>query len=62
MNLGTKLIVSLVSVIVVIMTVHGYLSIQQDRESIERELSVGMRGFSRLLQAGLNSSADKLGP
>jgi len=60
MNLGTKLIVSLVSVIVVIMTVHGYLSIQQDRESIERELSVGMRGFSRLLQAGLGSSADKL--
>ena len=60
MNLGTKLIVSLVSVIVVIMTVHGYLSIQQDRESIERELSVGMRGFSRLLQAGLSSSADKL--
>ena len=61
MNLGTKLIVSLVSVIVIIMTVHGYLSIQQDRESIERELSVGMRGFSRLLQSGLGSSADKLG-
>jgi two-component system, NtrC family, sensor kinase len=60
MNLGTKLIVSLVAVIVVIMTVHGYLSIQQDRESIERELSVGMRGFSRLLQAGLTASADKL--
>jgi len=61
MNLGTKLIVSLVSVIVIIMTVHGYLSIQQDRESIERELRVGMGGFSRLLQAGLSSSADKLG-
>jgi two-component system NtrC family sensor kinase len=60
MNLGTKLIISLVTVIVVIMTVHGYLSIQQDRESIERELSVGMRGFSRLLQAGLSSSADRL--
>jgi two-component system, NtrC family, sensor kinase len=60
MNLGTKLIISLVTVIVVIMTVHGYLSIQQDRESIERELSVGMRGFSRLLQAGLASSADRL--
>jgi two-component system, NtrC family, sensor kinase len=60
MNLGTKLIVSLVTVIVVIMTVHGYLSIQQDRESIERELSVGMRGFSRLLQAGLTVSADRL--
>jgi two-component system, NtrC family, sensor kinase len=60
MNLGTKLIISLVTVIVVIMTVHGYLSIQQDRESIERELSVGMRGFSRLLQAGLASSGDRL--
>jgi signal transduction histidine kinase len=60
MNLGTKLIVSLVTIIIVIMTVHGYLSIQQDRESIERELSVGMRGFSRLLQAGLTASADKL--
>jgi two-component system, NtrC family, sensor kinase len=60
MNLGTKLIISLVFVIVVIMTAHGYLSMQQDQENIERELSVGMRGFSRLLQAGLSSSADKL--
>src|SRR5262249_7144651 len=32
---------------------HGYLSIDQDRENIERELTVGMRGFSRVLQAGL---------
>jgi hypothetical protein len=61
MNLGTKLIVSLVAVIVLIMTVHGYLSIQQDQESIKRELSVGMRGFSRVLQAGLSRTlADKL--
>jgi len=61
MNLGTKLIVSLVTVIVLIMTVHGYLSIQQDKESIKRELSVGMRGFSRVLQAGLSRTlADKL--
>jgi len=61
MNLGTKLIVSLVTVIVLIMTVHGYLSIQQDQESIKRELSVGMRGFSRVLQAGLSRTlADKL--
>ena len=54
MNLGTKLITSLVAVIVLIMTVHGYLSIQQDQEGIKRELSVGMRGFSRILQAGLS--------
>ena len=54
MNLGTKLIVSLVTVIVLIMMVHGYLSVQQDQESIKRELSVGMRGFSRVLQAGLS--------
>ena len=53
MNLGTKLIVSLVTVIVLTMTVHGYLSMQQDQENIKRELSVGMRGFSRILQAGL---------
>jgi signal transduction histidine kinase len=53
MNLGTKLIVSLVTVIILTMTVHGYLSVQQDQENIKRELSVGMRGFSRILQAGL---------
>ncbi len=56
MNLGTKLIVSLVTVVVLTMAVHGYLSIQQDQESIKRELSVGMRGFSRLLQSGLNQT------
>ena len=54
MNLGTKLIFSLVTVIVLTMTVHGYLSVQQDQENIKRELSVGMRGFSRILQAGLS--------
>jgi two-component system NtrC family sensor kinase len=56
MNLGTKLIVSLITVIVLIMTVHGYLSIQQDQENIERELTVGMRGFARILQAGLRQT------
>jgi two-component system NtrC family sensor kinase len=61
MNLGTKLIVSLVAVIVLVMAVHGYLSIQQDQENIERELTVGMRGFARILQAGLRQTiADKL--
>src|SRR4030095_2735361 len=60
MNLGTKLIVSLVAVIVLVMAVHGYLSIQQDQENIERELTVGMRGFARILQAGLRQTiADK---
>jgi signal transduction histidine kinase len=61
MNLGTKLIVSLVTVIILTMMVHGYLSIEQDRENIERELTVGMRGFSRVLQAGLRHTiTDKL--
>ena len=61
MNLGTKLIISLVAVIILIMMVHGYLSIQQDQESIKRELSIGMRGFSRVLQAGLSRTlADKV--
>ena len=61
MNLGTKLIISLVTVVVLTMTVHGYLSIKQDQENIERELTVGMRGFSRVLQAGLRDTiADKL--
>ena len=53
MNLGTKLVASLVTVIVLVMAVHGYLSIQQDQENIERELTVGMRGFARIVQAGL---------
>ena len=56
MNLGTKLIASLVAVIVLVMAVHGYLSIQQDQENIERELTVGMRGFARILQAGLRQT------
>ena len=60
MNLGTKLIISLVTVVVLTMTVHGYLSIEQDQESIKRQLSVGMRGFSRIVQAGLSQTlADK---
>src|SRR5262245_63618 len=53
MNLRNKRINSLVTVIFLTMMVHGYLSIEQDRENIERELTVGMRGFSRVLQAGL---------
>jgi two-component system NtrC family sensor kinase len=53
MKLGTKLIVSLVVIILVTMTVHGYLSIQQDRENVMREIRVGMRGFSRAIHAAL---------
>ncbi|MBI2985434.1 MAG: HAMP domain-containing protein [Deltaproteobacteria bacterium] len=54
MKLGTKLVVSLVITTIVTMTVHGYLSIQQDRENIVREIRVGMRGLTRAIQAALN--------
>ena len=60
MKLGTKLIVSLVVIILVTMTVHGYLSIQQDRENVTREIRVGMRGFSRAIRSALrNLYADR---
>jgi signal transduction histidine kinase len=55
MRLGTKLIVSLISTVVVIMLVHGYLSLRQDRENIVREMRVGMVGLSRSVQAALRS-------
>jgi signal transduction histidine kinase len=53
MKLGTKLILCLVSTLIVIMLVHGYWSIQQDRENIVREMRVGMMGLSRSIQAAL---------
>ena len=53
MKLGTKLIVSLISTIVIIMIVHGYLSLRQDRENIIREMRVGMTGLARAVQAAL---------
>ncbi len=53
MKLGTKLIVSLVIIILVTMTVHGYLSLQQDQENVTREMRVGMRGFSRAIHSAL---------
>src|SRR6266540_2743778 len=53
MKLGTKLILCLVSTLVVIMLVHGYWSIQQDKENIVREMRVGMMGLSRSIQAAL---------
>ncbi len=54
MKLGTKLAIFLVLTTVATMTIHGYLSIQQDRENIAREIRVGMRGFTRAIQAALN--------
>ncbi len=53
MKLGTKLILSLVTVVLGVMAIHGYLSIRQDQESIDRELRVGMRGFTRVVEANL---------
>ncbi|HET7393460.1 MAG TPA: ATP-binding protein [Candidatus Binatia bacterium] len=53
MKLGTRLIISLVVTILVTMTVHGYLSIQQDQENVTREIRVGMRGFSRAIHSAL---------
>jgi signal transduction histidine kinase len=53
MKLGTKLIVCLVTTLIVTMLGHGYLSIQQDRENIVREMRVGMMGLSRSIQVAL---------
>ncbi|MBI2358165.1 MAG: HAMP domain-containing protein [Deltaproteobacteria bacterium] len=53
MKLGTKLIVYLVGVVVLTMLVHGYLSVRQDRENLVSEIRVGMRGFSRAVEAAL---------
>jgi len=53
MKLGTKLIVCLVTTLIVTMLGHGYLSIQQDRENIVREMRVGMLGLSRSIQVAL---------
>src|ERR1041384_1011268 len=53
MKLGTKLILVLVATLVLIMSVHGYWSIEQDRENTLREMRVGMIGLSRSIQAAL---------
>ena len=53
MKLGTKLILYLVGTAIIAMATHGYLSIQQDKENLSREIRVGMRGFSRALQTAL---------
>jgi hypothetical protein len=53
MKLGSKLILSLVATLIIIMSVHGYWSIEQDRENTLREMRVGMIGLSRSIQAAL---------
>ena len=53
MKLGTKLILYLMTTVVFTMLAHGYLSLQQDRDNIVREMRVGMVGLSRSIQAAL---------
>ena len=53
MKLGTKLVLCLVATLTLTMLGHGYLSIQQDRQNILREMRVGMMGLSRSIQAAL---------
>ncbi|MGE5305296.1 MAG: hypothetical protein ACM3TN_18455, partial [Alphaproteobacteria bacterium] len=53
MKLGTKLVVWLIATVIVTMVIHGYLSIQQDEANVSREIRVGMRGFTRAVQATL---------
>jgi len=53
MRIGTKLVVCLVSTVVLIMLGHGYLSMQQDRENIVREMRVGMLGLGRTIRTAL---------
>lgn len=54
MKLGTKLILYLVGIVIVAMGIHGYLTIRQDRSNFTREMRMGMRGFSRAIQAALS--------
>jgi len=54
MKLGTKLILPLVATTVAIMSVHGYLSLEQDKKNSLREVRVGMRGLTRAVQATLS--------
>jgi two-component system NtrC family sensor kinase len=53
MKLGTRLVVWLIATVVITMAIHGYLSIQQDEANVAREIRVGMRGFTRSVQAAL---------
>ncbi len=53
MKLGTKLIIYMVGTVILTMIIHGYLTIQQDKENVTREIRVGMRGFTRAIQGTL---------
>lgn len=53
MKLGTKLTLSLILSVILTMTIHGYLSVQQEEEEAMREIHVGMRGFTRAVQSML---------
>jgi two-component system, NtrC family, sensor kinase len=55
MKLGTKLVTALVILVILVMAVHGYLSIRQDQFNIEREIRIGMRGSARSIQIALGS-------
>src|SRR5262245_453915 len=77
MKLGTKLILYLVGTVIVVMSVHAYFSIQQDKDDLSREIRVGMRALSRAVEArfidpgaadsvrnsaGLQEFVDRVGP
>ena len=53
MKLGTKIIVLIVLTVALTMTVHGYLSIQQDEENVIRGVRLGMRGFAQAVRVAL---------
>lgn len=53
MKLGTKIILLIVLTVMALMTVHGYLSVQQDEENVMRGMRTGMRGFAQAVRAAL---------
>lgn len=53
MKLGTKIILLIVLTVTAMMTVHGYLSVQQDEENVMRGMRTGMRGFAQAVRAAL---------
>ncbi len=53
MKLGTKIILLIVLTVIVMMTVHGYLSVHQDEENVMTGIRTGMRGFARAVRAAL---------
>ena len=53
MKLGTKIILLIVLTVALTMTVHGYLSIQQDEENVIRGIRLGMRGFAQAVRVAL---------